>query len=132
MTTSSQQPNYSTILGSDLTTDDIITISSGTSPYYSTDHDFISNIGTITLTGSSGTTYSIPSLSGDTISFPDSISTIESYLPKEFVNAFPNWDKVEKMRKEYPALDIALKKFQEVYTMVEDDWQAQKGQKYVP
>lgn len=49
----------------------------------------------------------------------------------EFVNGFPNWKKIEEMRKEYPALDIALKKFQEVYTMVEDDWQAHKGQKYV-
>ena len=51
-------------------------------------------------------------------------------IPTEFVNTFPDWEKINKMRSEYPALDIALKKFQEVYTMVEDDWQAQQGQKY--
>ena len=127
MTTSSQQPDCSTILSSDLTTDDIITISS---PYYSAGYNYNSNISTITLTGSGNTTYTIPSLTGDTISFPDSINTIESYFPKEFINSFPNWDKIEEMRKEYPALDIAMKKFEEVYKMVEDDWQAQKGQKY--
>ena len=137
MTTSSQQPDYSTILSSD--TVDVVTITSSdcyystmsnnstvdvltgapSDYYYSTDYSLGSNIGTITLTG----------IGSDTISFPDPI-ILEPHLPKEFVDTFPTWDKVEKMCKEYPGLDIALKKFQEVYKMVEDDWQAKQGQKY--
>lgn len=125
MTTSSQQPDYSTISSSVLTSDDAvdtITISSS-GTYYATDYSFNHNIGTITLTGTR-----------DTISFPSNFDNISigSYFPQEFVNSFPDWDKIEEMRKEYPALDIAMKKFEEVYKMVEDDWQAQKGQKYVP
>ena len=49
---------------------------------------------------------------------------------KEFVDCFPNWSKISEMRNQYPALDIAMKKFEEVYKMVEDDWQAQQGNKY--
>lgn len=113
MTTSSQQPDYSTILSSD--TVDVVTITSS-DYYYSTDYSG----STITLT------------MDNTITFPENFEPIilEPHLPKEFVDTFPDWDKVEKMCKEYPGLDIALKKFQEVYKMVEDDWQAKQGQKY--
>lgn len=108
---------------------DTITITSADS-YYSTDYLTSPNISTITLTGGSGATYSIPSFSGDTISFPTNLDTITigDYFPKEFVNGFPDWDRVEKMCKLYPGLEIALKKFREVYTMVKDDYDALKNQ----
>lgn len=125
MTISSQQPDYSTILTDNFTLDnavDTITVTAPDPGYYSAGSSVNTNIGTITLNG----------IGGDTISFPSNFDgiTIGNYFPEEFVNAFPDWDKVEEMRKEYPALDIALKKFQEIYTMVEDDWRAQQGQKY--
>lgn len=133
MTTSSQQPDYSTILSSDdvvtitgYDPTETLTISSPSIYDYSTNN----SISTISITGGSGSTYSsIYSIGTDTISFPD-LSNITITVPTEFVNTFPNWDKIEKMRKEYPGLDIAMKKFEEVYKMVEDDWQAQQGNKY--
>lgn len=133
MTTSSQQPDYSTILSSD----DIITIT-GYDPTETItipspvlyDYNNSSSVSTISVAGGNGAAYSsIYSIGSDTISFPD-LSTITITLPEEFVNTFPDWDKIEKMRKEYPGLDIAMKKFEEVYKMVEDDWEAQQGNKY--
>lgn len=107
----SPQPVYSTILSND----DLVTIT-GISDCYT--YSTAGSIGTITLS--------------DTISFPSNLDTITitDTVSKEFINAFPNWDKMEKMRKEYPSLDIAMKKLEEVYKMVEDDWKAQQGQKY--
>lgn len=51
---------------------------------------------------------------------------------KEFVDCFPEFEKIKEMCDQYPALDIALKKFEEIYKMVEDDYTAQKGKKYNP
>jgi hypothetical protein len=129
MSNFSQQPDCLTTLSEpDLTLDstlDTITISD-TGLYYNSAHTSsvctTSSAGTITLTG-------VYSIGTDTISFPD-LSTVT--FPVEWENKFPDFDRVQDMRKEYPGLDIALKKFQEVYKMVEDDYLAQKGQKYNP
>lgn len=130
MSNSSQPPNYSTTLSSE----DTITIVGADSQY-----DY-SNASTITLTStptsytyntgmySSGQTITV---SGIDLSGIDSIATWAAEST-EFVNCFPDWSKVEEMRGKYPALEIAFKKFQEVYKMVEDDYDAQKGGKYVP
>lgn len=50
----------------------------------------------------------------------------------EFVDCFPEFEQVKEMCNQYPALDIALKKFEEIYKMVEDDYAAQQGKKYNP
>lgn len=119
MTTFSQQPDYSTILSSD----DIITISN--------DYCSSNNIDTINNMPSVAYTYDFNSSDTITLSGINSTSfNWDDFNQTEFVNCFPNWGEVERMRKEYPALDIALKKFQEVYKMVEDDWDAKHGRKY--
>lgn len=51
-------------------------------------------------------------------------------LPIDWVNSFPNYSEVEKMCKEYPALQIAFLKFKQTYVMIEDDWESKKGNKY--
>lgn len=51
-------------------------------------------------------------------------------LPVEWVDSFPSYSEVEKMCKEYPALKIAFEKFKQTYVMIEDDWEAKKGNKY--
>jgi len=51
-------------------------------------------------------------------------------LPIEWVDSFPSYSEVEKMCKEYPALKIAFEKFKQTYAMIEDDWEAKKGNKY--
>jgi hypothetical protein len=81
--------------------------------------------------------YTIASGSISTISPLDTvtISSLDSSnwsfnLPIEWVDSFPSYSEVEKMCKEYPALKIAFEKFKQTYSMVEDDWEAKKGNKY--
>ena len=129
MSNFSQQPDCLTISSdADLTVDstlDTITIDSSGMYYdnvYTNSVYNTSSVGTITLTGAYLT-------GSSTISFPD-LST--ATFPVEWENTFPDFNRVQDMCKEYPGLEIALKKFQEVYKMVEDDYLAQKSQKYNP
>jgi len=41
---------------------------------------------------------------------------------QEFVDAFPDWQRVQDMCKKYPGLEIALRNFRTVYTLVKDDY----------
>jgi hypothetical protein len=43
-------------------------------------------------------------------------------LPEEWVNQFPDFDRVQKMCEEYPGLKIALEKFKTVYKLVKDHY----------
>jgi len=52
--------------------------------------------------------------------------------PEEWVDSFPDYDKVKEMCDKYPAFKIAFDKFKQVYDLVEDDFEAKKGNKYVP
>jgi hypothetical protein len=80
--------------------------------------------------------YTLSSGSISTITLSDTISTssIDNNwnftLPVEWVDSFPVYSEVEKMCKEYPALQIAFEKFKQTYAMVEDDWESKKGNKY--
>ena len=69
--------------------------------------------GTITLP--SITTAQISSLTIDT-------STFKINTPEEWVDQFPNWNRVEDMCKKYPALEIAFRNFKTVYQLVKDDY----------
>jgi hypothetical protein len=104
---------------------DTITLSSGVSNYsYSTGS---------TVTISNGG-YSIGNLSisgGGTIS---SISATQFNWksPKEFVDAFPDYDRIEKMCKEYPGLAIAFEKFKTVYNLVKHHYDTPEDQRPKP
>jgi hypothetical protein len=41
---------------------------------------------------------------------------------EEFVDAFPEWQRIQNMCKKYPGLEIALRNFRTVYTLVKDDY----------
>lgn len=69
---------------------------------------------TITLTGGSSFTLG----SDDTID----IGSFNWGDPQEWVDSFPSWDKVQDMCKKYPGLEIALRNFQTIYTLVKDDY----------
>ena len=49
-------------------------------------------------------------------------STFKIHLPEEWVNQFPDFDRVQKMCEEYPGLKIALEKFKTVYKLVKDHY----------
>ncbi len=133
---SSSQPK---ILSDDLTNDMFIT-SGGTG----------ASVDTITLTGAvgaSGTTYTynstydfgtistINSAGSYTISSGINSSTIDTItingidasqfnfnFPEEWINAFPDWGRVQDMCEKYPGLKIAFDNFKVFYEMVKDDY----------
>ena len=72
------------------------------------------------------TTYSIGSLTTSQISTLSNISIDTSSfkidLPEEWVNCFPDFNRIEKMCKEYPGLAIAFEKFKTTYKLVRDHY----------
>jgi hypothetical protein len=124
MTNSSVQPIYSTISGSDTITltgynpADFSSINTtGTSISYPS---YNNNCGTITISGSGG---AIPSLTTSQISsLTINTSTFKIHLPEDWVDQFPDFNRVQKMCEEYPGLKIALEKFKTVYKLVKDHY----------
>jgi hypothetical protein len=92
-------------------------VGAGSNPYvYDT-----ATMSPITITTGSASTYTIGSISSiDTMSIDSSSFTFN--LPEEWVDAFPDWHRVEAMCKKYPGLEIAFRNFQTVYQLVKDDY----------
>ena len=118
MSNSSQQQNLSDSL---LTLSDTFTIELP-SDLYSSSSYIDTNMNTVSITnggvGYSGVTYT--TLTSDTI-------TLNNYEfnwsdSEEFVDSFPVWERVQDMCKKYPGLEIALRNFRTVYTLVKDDY----------
>ena len=82
---------------SDSTTMSTITIS----PQYNFNTSFANSISTVSIDTSSLFTYN---------------------MPKEWIDRFPEWTKVNDMCKKYPGLEIAFRNFQTVYQLVKDDY----------
>ena len=121
MNSSSAQPTCSIT-----SSDDTITIDTSSWGNYTTGGISSSSMDTITLTGSGsagtamGGTYTIGSAGVSSITLND-INTSEFTwkMPEEWVDSFP-------------AFKIAFEKFKQMYDLVEDDYEAKKGNKYVP
>lgn len=134
MSTSSAQPILSTSFADNLDTItltssgyDTITIDPNYSYQYTTGNTFSS-------AGGAASTYTISGLSTNQI---NTISTInindfQINLPEEWVNCFPDFDRIEKMCKEYPGLKIAYDQFKTVYALVRDDYDTPKDQRVKP
>jgi hypothetical protein len=119
MNDSSAQPDYS------ITSTDTITLTSstGSSYYYNTGAGtggFSSD--TITITGG-GSGYTIGGAGVSSITLNDiNTSSFNWKMPEEFVDAFPDYGRIQKMCKAYPALEIAMRNFKTVYDLVKDDY----------
>jgi hypothetical protein len=59
-------------------------------------------------------------------------STFNWNLQDEFVNCFPNFDRIQKMCDEYPGLKIAYEKFVTTYKLVKDDYDTPKDKRLKP
>lgn len=83
-------------------------------------------LSTITLTP----TYASIGVSGGTYTLGSGTVTIDSIdtssfvfnLPKEWVDRFPEWARVQDMCEKYPGLKIAFDNFKVFYEMVKDDY----------
>lgn len=127
MTISSAQPTYSVTSSDtlDFSSLDTITITNGGSGY-SSDTITISggscNTFTVTGAGSSGSS-GYHYTTGAGISITNISVPIEEFkIPEEWINCFPEWDRIEKMCELYPGLKIAFEKFKTTYKLVKDDY----------
>lgn len=96
------------------------TITITSSDYCYNSHDF----GTITLPSSVGAAQSVYTVgSGITINDIDiNTDQFTFNFPEEWIDCFPDWDKVKDMCEKYPGLEIAFRNFQTVYQLVKDDY----------
>jgi hypothetical protein len=110
---------------------DTITINTG-SNYYYTGAGVGGSSNTITIsnggTGSSGFTIGG---AGNTVILDD-ISTSFNWKSEEFVNCMPDYDRIQKMCKEYPGLAIAFEKFKTVYSLVKDHYDTPEDKRPKP
>jgi hypothetical protein len=81
-------------------------------------------------TYSTSGTITFPSISTVQIGAINSIDTssFTINLPEEWVNQFPDFDRVQKMCKEYPALYKVWRNFKSVYDMTLQDYKGKKDE----
>ena len=117
MSNSSAPPTYSTISIDSLSTSMSDTIT-------------ITGMASDTITFPTGNNYMYtagPSISGLTTTTISSL-TINDINPitlnwgTDFVDKFPDWDKIKSMCDHYPSLEIALRNFETIYQLVKDDY----------
>jgi hypothetical protein len=100
------------------------------------DNNFPSNVGysadtiTITSTGAQPVYSMRSSLSSYTIGPSDTgYSNFNWGPPQEWVDSFPEWQRIQDMCSKYPGLEIALRNFRTIYTLVKDDYDNPKDKK---
>ena len=112
MSNSSPQDIYSITLNSDDISTDTITIT--VDPQHYAYDSMVGDISMYTNT-----------LATDTITITGTGDLSEQYeidFGDEWRTHFPDFNKVEEMCKEYPALEKAFEKFKTTYEMVKDDY----------
>jgi hypothetical protein len=77
----------------------------------------------ITLTGTSYGNFNTSNI--ETID----INSFTGWYKEEFEGRFPDYDRVIDMCKQYPGLEIAYRKFKEVYKMVKEDYDGKEREK---
>lgn len=127
--------NEITSLISSLTTDDCITLQDYSSNY-TAGHNygrFGNNMAGNTYTTASGLTYTNTSPSSVTLHTGqiNSISAVDistlinhnwTLNHVEWVDIWPDFNRIKNMRNKYPALDKAMEKVISIYNMVKDDY----------
>jgi hypothetical protein len=125
---SSQEPIYTITLDDNEDTNhipnNVITWGTSSIPALTTS-DIITLTGT--AYGSGSTTYS--NIETIDLSKIDSFSSFTNFYKEEFDGRFPDFDRVQEMCKEYPGLEIAYKKFKEVYKLVKEDYDGKERER---
>ena len=130
MSTSSLPEDYS------ITLDDTVTMNSnysGSPITIDTSYNYTYTSSSPISTAGIGS-YTISGLSTCQVNTISSIS-IDSFkinMPEEWVNCLPDFDRIEKMCKQYPGLAIAFEKFKTTYKLVKDDYDTPKDQRPRP
>jgi hypothetical protein len=121
--------NISTVLP------DVITMSNTTgSSYYTTGAGISGSSGTITISNG-GTGYTIGAIGSSSTSSIGGAGTGYEWsqsFPVEWVNAFPDFDRIKEMCEQYPALKIAYEKFVTTYKLVKDHYDTPEDERPIP
>lgn len=84
----------------------------------------------VTLTGSTtSSSYTIGNIETIDLSHIDTFTSFTNFYKDEFDGRFPDYERVQEMCKEYPGLDIAYRKFKEVYKMVKEDFDGKERER---
>ena len=98
------------------------------SDLYTSPNYIDTNMNTVSITnggGYSGVTYTTLTSGTITLNTDYQFNWGEAV---EFVDSFPDWQRVQDMCKKYPGLEIALRNFRTVYTLVKDDYDNPKDE----
>ena len=93
----------------------------------STNYYYTSGSSTLT-TGSTVTIGGVGGISSLT-SYAIDPSIFQVNVPEEFVDCLPDFDRVQKMCKEYPGLQIAFEKFKTTYLLVKNHYDTPEDQR---
>ncbi len=127
MNNSSQEPIYTVTLDEteSLKSDDItVTWDVNSLPSLNT-----SDIITLTGTPYNSGSYTIGNIETVDLTGIDSFTTFTNFYKDEFDGRFPDYERVQEMCKEYPGLEIAYRKFKEVYKMVKEDFDGKERER---
>jgi hypothetical protein len=95
-----------------------------TNTYYTSGSGTFTTGSTVTIGGVGG----ISSLN----SYAVDASIFQVKVPKDFVDCLPDFDRVQKMCKEYPGLQIAFEKFKTTYLLVKNHYDTPEDQRPRP
>ena len=126
MNNSSQEPTYTITLDDELTSclnDITFTYDTGSIPALTT-----ADIITLTSTPTN-TSFSVGNIETVDLSGIESFTSFTNLYKEEFDGIFPDYDRVQEMCKEYPGLEIAYRKFKEVYKMVKEDYDGKERER---
>ena len=87
--------------------------------------------------GAAGSVYTINTGAGSGGFIAQDLSSIDPNIftwksPEEFVDTFPDYERVQKMCATYPGLKIAYEKFVTTYKLVRDDYDTPEDQRPKP
>jgi len=99
----------------------------------STNYYYTSGSSTFT-TGSTVSTITIGGVGGISSlnSYAIDASIFQVNVPEEFVECLPDFDRIQKMCKEYPGLQIAFEKFKTTYLLVKNHYDTPEDQRPRP
>jgi hypothetical protein len=83
----------------------------------------------ITLTGTPFGSGSMTIGNLETIDIGSFTGSNNYWVKEDFDGRFPDYDRVQKMCKDYPGLEIAYRKFKEVYKMVKEDYDGKERER---
>jgi len=105
------------------TSSNTITFNSGSGA--TTNFAYVNSPSTYTI--NTGTSVCIPGINGTT-----GINITGSFYGEDWVDRFPDFDKIQRMCEEYPGLKIAFEKFKTTYKLVRDHYDTPKDQRPKP